>query len=101
MDRQSARLVSATQNQLASPCLSLNTRFERITSRVNHYPREACGIFGAWAPGEQVANLVFYGLYALQHRGQESAGMAVADGRGLLVYKDMGLVNQVFDEPTL
>jgi amidophosphoribosyltransferase len=65
------------------------------------HPREACGVFGVWAPGEQVANLVFYGLYALQHRGQESAGMAVADGRNMLVYKDMGLVSQVFDEPTL
>jgi amidophosphoribosyltransferase len=65
------------------------------------HPREACGVFGVWAPGEQVANLVFYGLYALQHRGQESAGMAVGDGRGLLVYKEMGLVSQVFDEPTL
>jgi amidophosphoribosyltransferase len=65
------------------------------------HPREACGVFGVWAPGEQVANLVFYGLYALQHRGQESAGMAVTDGRGVLVYKEMGLVSQVFDEPTL
>ena len=65
------------------------------------HPREACGVFGVWAPGEPVANLVFYGLYALQHRGQESAGMAVSDGHGLLVYKDMGLVSQVFDEPTL
>jgi amidophosphoribosyltransferase len=63
--------------------------------------REACGIFGIWAPGEAVANLVYYGLYALQHRGQESAGMAVSDGRNLLVYKDMGLVSQVFDEVTL
>lgn len=65
------------------------------------HPREACGVFGVWAPGERVANLVYYGLYALQHRGQESAGMAVADGRSLLVYKDMGLVSQVFDETTL
>jgi amidophosphoribosyltransferase len=65
------------------------------------HPREACGVFGVWAPGEPVANLVFYGLYALQHRGQESAGMAVGDGHGVLVYKDMGLVSQVFDEPTL
>src|ERR671930_686056 len=64
-------------------------------------PREACGVFGVWAPGEQVANLVFYGLYALQHRGQESSGMAVGDGRTLLVYKDMGLVSRVFDERTL
>jgi amidophosphoribosyltransferase len=65
------------------------------------HPREACGVFGVWAPGEPVANLVFYGLYALQHRGQESAGMAVSDGHGVLVYKEMGLVSQVFDEPTL
>jgi amidophosphoribosyltransferase len=65
------------------------------------HPREACGVFGVWAPGERVANLVYYGLYALQHRGQESAGMAVADGRSLLVYRDMGLVSQVFDETTL
>jgi amidophosphoribosyltransferase len=65
------------------------------------HPREACGVFGVWAPGEQVANLTFYGLYALQHRGQESAGMAVGDGHGVLVYKEMGLVSQVFDEPTL
>jgi amidophosphoribosyltransferase len=65
------------------------------------HPREACGVFGVWAPGERVANLVYYGLYALQHRGQESAGMAVADGHSLLVYKDMGLVSHVFDETTL
>jgi amidophosphoribosyltransferase len=65
------------------------------------HPRESCGVFGVWAPGERVANLVFYGLYALQHRGQESAGMAVSDGSSLLVYKDMGLVSQVFDETTL
>jgi len=65
------------------------------------HPREACGVFGVWAPGEPVANLTFYGLYALQHRGQESAGMAVADGHGVLVFKEMGLVSQVFDEPTL
>ncbi|HZA81773.1 MAG TPA: amidophosphoribosyltransferase, partial [Actinomycetes bacterium] len=65
------------------------------------HPREACGVFGVWAPGEQVANLVFYGLYALQHRGQEAAGMAVGDGHGVLVYKEMGLVSQVFDESTL
>jgi amidophosphoribosyltransferase len=54
-----------------------------------------------WAPGEPVSSLTYHGLYALQHRGQESAGMAVADGRGVLVYKDMGLVSDVFDEPTL
>jgi amidophosphoribosyltransferase len=64
-------------------------------------PREACGLFGVFAPGEEVAKLIFYGLYALQHRGQESAGIAVSDGSGILVYKDMGLVSRVFSESTL
>jgi amidophosphoribosyltransferase len=64
-------------------------------------PQDACGVFGVWAPGEDVAKLSYYGLYALQHRGQESAGIAVGDGKAILVYKDMGLVSQVFDERTL
>ncbi|WP_426564860.1 amidophosphoribosyltransferase [Angustibacter sp. McL0619] len=64
-------------------------------------PQDACGVLGIWAPGEEVAKLTFYGLYALQHRGQESAGIATSDGRRLLVYKDMGLVAQVFDETAL
>ena len=54
-----------------------------------------------WAPGEDVAKLTYFGLYALQHRGQESAGIAVSNGRQILVYKDMGLVSQAFDEATL
>ena len=54
-----------------------------------------------WAPGEEVAKLSYFGLYALQHRGQESAGIAVSNGTQILVYKDMGLVSQVFDEATL
>src|SRR5579862_9455818 len=64
-------------------------------------PKDACGVFGVWAPGEEVAKLTYYGLYALQHRGQEAAGMAVSDGAAVVVYKDLGLVAQVFDEPTL
>ncbi|HLH58938.1 MAG TPA: amidophosphoribosyltransferase [Streptosporangiaceae bacterium] len=64
-------------------------------------PRDACGVFGVWAPGEDVAKLAYYGLYALQHRGQESAGIAVSDGDRIVVYKDMGLVAQVFDESAL
>ncbi|MEX2557792.1 MAG: class II glutamine amidotransferase, partial [Actinomycetota bacterium] len=64
-------------------------------------PKEACGLFGVWAPDEEVAKLTFFGLYSLQHRGQESAGIAVSDGSGILVYKDMGLVAQVFSEATL
>ncbi len=62
---------------------------------------EECGVFGVWAPGEDVANLTYYGLYALQHRGQEAAGIAVSDGRRTVVYKDLGLVSQVFDEQVL
>ncbi len=64
-------------------------------------PQDACGVFGVWAPGEEVAKLTYFGLYALQHRGQESAGIAVSNRRQILVYKDMGLVSQVFDESTL
>ena len=64
-------------------------------------PQDACGVFGVWAPGEQVAKLTYFGLYALQHRGQEAAGIAVSDGSSLVVYKDLGLVAQVFDEATL
>jgi amidophosphoribosyltransferase len=64
-------------------------------------PRDACGVFGVWSPGEDVAKLAYYGLYSLQHRGQESAGIAVSDGTRIVVYKDMGLVAQVFDESVL
>jgi amidophosphoribosyltransferase len=58
-------------------------------------------VFGVWAPGEDVAKLTYFGLYALQHRGQESAGIAVSNGRQILVFKEMGLVSQAFDEATL
>jgi amidophosphoribosyltransferase len=61
-------------------------------------PGEECGVFGVYAPGRNVAPIVFDGLYALQHRGQESAGMAVSDGKTMMVVKDMGLVTQVFND---
>jgi len=64
-------------------------------------PQDECGVFGVWAPGEEVSKLTYFGLYALQHRGQEAAGIAVSDGSGVVVFKDLGLVAQVFDEPTL
>jgi amidophosphoribosyltransferase len=64
-------------------------------------PKEACGLFGLWAPGEEVARLTYFGLFALQHRGQESAGISVSDGRHILVFKELGLVSQVFNEATL
>ena len=62
---------------------------------------EECGVFGVYAPGEDVARLTCYGLQALQHRGQESAGIAVGDGSTVIEAKDLGLVTQVFDEATL
>lgn len=64
-------------------------------------PQDACGVFGVWAPGEEVSKLSYFGLYALQHRGQESAGIATSDGSKILIYKDMGLVSQVFNEAAL
>src|ERR1700744_4472948 len=64
-------------------------------------PREECGVFGVWAPGEDVAKLAYYGLYSLQHRGQEAAGIAVSDGSRIVEDKDMGLVAQVFNESVL
>jgi amidophosphoribosyltransferase len=64
-------------------------------------PKEACGLIGVWAPGDDISRLIYFGLFALQHRGQESAGMAVSDGENILVYKDLGLVSQVFKESTL
>jgi len=64
-------------------------------------PHEECGVFGIYAPGRDVARLTFFGLYALQHRGQESAGIAVSDGLGVQSHKGMGLVAQVFDEDNM
>ena len=63
--------------------------------------KEACGVFGIYAPGQDVSHQTFDGIFALQHRGQESAGMAVADGETITVVKDTGLVASVFDDRTL
>jgi amidophosphoribosyltransferase len=63
--------------------------------------REACGVFGVYAPGEEVARITFFGLYALQHRGQESAGIATSNSKTLYLKTGMGLVSQVFDEDDL
>ncbi len=64
-------------------------------------PREACGVFGIYAPNLDVAKLTYFGLHALQHRGQESAGIASADGTQMQVYRRMGLVSHVFSEEIL
>ena len=64
-------------------------------------PREACGVVAAYSKTRRVSHILYFGLFALQHRGQESAGIATSDGETVTVFKDMGLVNQVFDETAL
>jgi amidophosphoribosyltransferase len=64
-------------------------------------PRDECGVFGVYAPGHDVARLAYFGLYALQHRGQESAGIATCEGGMLTTMREQGLVSQVFDEEKL
>ncbi len=71
------------------------------TSHSSDHPHEECGVFGIFAPGEDVSRIAFFGLYALQHRGQESAGIAVSDGHNLNCHKNTGLVSLVFDEEIL
>ena len=74
----------------------------RLTTELDSdRPQDECGVFGVYAPGEAVSKLTYFGLFALQHRGQESAGIAVSNGHRIMVFKDMGLVSQVFDETTL
>ncbi len=74
---------------------------EPITPYTDDSPREACGVVGIYAPSDPVAHLSYLALHALQHRGQESAGIAVSDGTNLTVVKDMGLVASVFDDRAL
>ncbi len=64
-------------------------------------PKEACGIIGVFAPNEDVATMAFFGLFALQHRGQEAAGIAVSDGVTMRMHKDIGLISQVFNQSNL
>ncbi len=68
---------------------------------IDDVPSEECGIIGVYAPNEDVSRMAFFGLYALQHRGQEAAGIAVSDGASVRVHKDIGLVSQVFNEGNL
>jgi amidophosphoribosyltransferase len=72
-----------------------------IAGEAPDHLEEECGVFGVWAPGADVATMTCYGLQALQHRGQESAGIAVGDGSTVMVAKDLGLVTQVFDDQQL
>jgi amidophosphoribosyltransferase len=73
----------------------------QLVNFLDDKPKEACGVFGIYAPEEDVAKLAYFSLYALQHRGQESAGIATFDGEQCYIHKDMGLVSQVFKESIL
>lgn len=70
-------------------------------SHDHDHPREECGVLGIYAPNEDVARMAFFGLYALQHRGQEAAGLAVSNGHSLRLHKDVGLVSQIFTPTVL
>src|SRR5688572_33074616 len=64
-------------------------------------PRDECGVFGVYAPGKDVARLAYFALFALQHRGQESAGIATCESGHITTLRDLGLVSQVFNEANL
>ncbi|MDX2244484.1 MAG: amidophosphoribosyltransferase [Leptolyngbyaceae cyanobacterium bins.302] len=88
-------------SDLTGASLALDSsRLNPVPERLDK-PEEACGVFGVFAPGEAVAKLTYFGLYALQHRGQESAGIATFEGDQVHLHKDMGLVSQVFNESVL
>ncbi len=74
---------------------------DEATNSLQDGPREACGVIAVYSTTQRVSHLLYFGLFALQHRGQESAGIATSDGQTVTVFKDLGLVPQVFDEPTL
>jgi len=74
---------------------------EEASLSLHHGPREACGVVAAYSATQRISHILYFGLFALQHRGQESAGIATSDGETVTVFKDLGLVNQVFDESAL
>jgi amidophosphoribosyltransferase len=91
----------ATKPVATRPVLSQGVSEYLSPAREDDAPHHECGLIGISAPGEEVARLAFFGLYAQQHRGQEGAGIAVADGITAALYKDVGLVSQVFDSESL
>lgn len=91
MNDRSVPKSDEKDGRMKSPCNML----------LSDMPKEACGVFGIYYPGEDVARISFFALFALQHRGQESAGIAVSDGHLAYVHKGMGLVSQVFTEENM
>jgi amidophosphoribosyltransferase len=96
-----SRCLQANQIGLPSSTDTLEIEEDTRHEWEEDNPKEECGVFGIFAPGEEVARVTFFGLFALQHRGQESAGIAVSDGKNISIHKAMGLVTQVFDEDTI
>lgn len=83
------------------PYPTTDTETDTEIDRENDEPKEACGVFGICLPGQDVARFTYFAIYALQHRGQEAAGIVTCDGRIAHVHKGMGLVSQVFNEENL
>lgn len=83
---------------MSSNQLSVSSHQLSVVSEqwLDDHPKEECGVIGIFAPNEDVARMTFFGLYALQHRGQEAAGIAVADGQSISMHKGVGMVSQVF-----
>lgn len=88
-------------NSSFCPASKINTPCAPCSESPDDALHEACGVFGIWAPDADVARLTFFGLQALQHRGQESAGIAVSDGATLTCEKGLGLAREVFDDATI
>ena len=96
------RNVSAAEHTAKAPAAPVTTRdVADLDVPDEETPGHECGVFAVYAPDQPVAHLTYLGLYALQHRGQESAGMAVSDGESVTVVKDMGLVSNAFDDRML
>ena len=77
--------------------MSNEFEFSQLSVPFDH-PKEECGVVGVYTPGEEASRLAFFGLFALQHRGQESAGIATSNGQTINVHSEMGLVTQIFRE---
>lgn len=97
MRRSETMRIGRSDDTAGSDASAFHDQVNRLKTGMS----EECGVFGVYAPGRDVARLTFFSLYALQHRGQESAGIATSDGRAAFSHKGMGLVSQVFDEDNL
>ncbi len=101
INAQSEVIITHNHQTLVSEEAEIYGSAKAESSSLEHAWKEACGVFGIMAPGEDVARLAFFALYALQHRGQESCGIATFSNDNVFWHKDLGLVSQVFNEEIL